>query len=515
MIIRGNPVGNVGWWTQHLQRDDTNELAEVREIRGLTGLDLKEALTEMRWVAAGSRCGPNFMYQANINPYAHEHLTPEQWSQAIDTLEKNLGLEGHQRVVVEHVKEGRQHFHIIWNRVDAETLKATDMRGNWKVHERTQAELEEAFGLTPTPPKDPNRAQIAEPWEQRAAARSGIDREQVKDELTALWRATDSGQAFKAAIEERGYVLARGDKADFCVVDHAGNAPNLVRRLDGVRTAEMRARMGDVDREALPSVADARQAQRERFAEPGKAWAERGQEAETYWERRLRTSRDARAEAERLAVKREERDDITSFWERRIEANRPEVRAREDWLPPRFEAGRDEITGRRPDSEKPPEQGRDLGAEAPRTDRTSDEAPQGARAATEAPGGLDAESGLAGAEKIGLGVASVATGGVEKLADFAANFLAGGGTAKPKPLHSGQEQVEQILARRRALDALKNIRNSIERGQNLKPEDVQNLPPETLKNIAQKGDAYLQDIIRQMDEDERRRAQERGRERER
>jgi hypothetical protein len=487
MIIRGGPVGNVKWWSDHLQRDDTNEKVEVREIRGLTADNLQDALWEMKWVAAGSRSQGNFMYQANINPYDHEHLTDEQWAQAVDTLEKNLGLEGHQRVVVEHVKEGRQHFHIMWNRVDVDTMRVVDARGNWKIHEATQAELEAAFDLTPTPAKNPDRAPAAELWELRAAARTGIDRDEVRNELTALWRASDSGQAFKAAIEERGYVLARGDKADFCVVDHAGNAPNLVRRLDGVRTAEMRAQMADVDREKLPSVAAARQAQQERFPDPGKAWSERNQVGE------LARSAD-------------------SFWERRIAANRPEARAGDDWLPPRFEGARDEVfprwTGEGISEERAPEPA----AEAPRGDRTTRDIREDRSAAKEPRDGAAAEDGLSGAEKMGLGVVNAATGGVEKLADFAANFLAGGEAKRENP---AAEHADRIAVQRRALDALKRIRDNIERGRNLKPEDVQNLTPNHLQNIAQRGDAYLQDIIRRMEEDERRRSMERGRERER
>ena len=103
MIIKGNPAGSVKFWSKHLLRDDTNERAEVKEISGLLAGDLPSALREMQAIAAQSRSHGNFMYQANINPRDDEHLTPEQWKEAVDTLEKNLGLEGHQRVVVEHV----------------------------------------------------------------------------------------------------------------------------------------------------------------------------------------------------------------------------------------------------------------------------------------------------------------------------------------------------------------------------------------------------------------------------
>ena len=263
MIIRGNPAGNVGFWSKHLQRDDTNERATVMEISGLLAEDLTTALREMQAVAAGSRSQGNFMYQANINPQAYEKLTPEQWKEAVDTLEKNLGLTGHQRVVVEHEKEGRTHRHVIWNRVDAETLRVADIGGNYRIHTATQQELEARFDLTPTPEPSPDRKRPLDLWEVRAAERSGIDPDFIRAELSQLWRMADTGKAFAAAVEERGYILARGDRRDFCIVDHAGDAHSLARRLEGVKVKDVRERMADIDRDSLPTVAEARATQRD------------------------------------------------------------------------------------------------------------------------------------------------------------------------------------------------------------------------------------------------------------
>src|ERR1700677_568047 len=263
MIIRGNPAGNVGFWSKHLQRDDTNERATVMEISGLLAEDLTTALREMQAVAAGSRRQGNFMYQANINPQAYEKLTPEQWKEAVDTLEKNLGLTGHQRVVVEHEKEGRTHRHVIWNRVDAETLRVADIGGNYRIHTATQQELEARFDLTPTPEPSPDRKRPLDLWEVRAAERSGIDPDFIRAELSQLWRMADTGKAFAAAVEERGYILARGDRRDFCIVDHAGDAHSLARRLEGVKVKDVRERMADIDRDSLPTVAEARATQRD------------------------------------------------------------------------------------------------------------------------------------------------------------------------------------------------------------------------------------------------------------
>jgi len=271
MIIKGGAAGNTGFWSKHLQRSDTNDRAEVMEISGLLATNLPSSLREMEAIAAQSRCGGNFMYQANINPRGEERLTEAQWREAIDTLENHLGLAGHQRVVVEHEKAGRVHRHVVWNRVDVETLRVADIGGNYFAHERVARTLELKFDLQRTaslhgerkPDGRPDRPE--ELWQKRAAERSGIDPKQVTAELTDLWRKTDSGKAFAAAIEERGYILAQGDRRNFCVVDQSGDAHSLARRIDGAKVKEVRERLAGIDPASLPTVDEARTTQLEKY----------------------------------------------------------------------------------------------------------------------------------------------------------------------------------------------------------------------------------------------------------
>jgi hypothetical protein len=93
----------------------------------------------------------------------------------------------------------------------------------------------------------------------RSGSESGIDPQAMKAEVTALWHAADSGTAFAAALAEHGYILARGDKPGvICLIDRAGDDHSLTRRLAGVKVAAVRAKMAGVDRDSLPSVAEAR-----------------------------------------------------------------------------------------------------------------------------------------------------------------------------------------------------------------------------------------------------------------
>lgn len=236
-----------------------NELVEVKEMRGFTSQDVKGAFQEIDIIAAGTRV-KNPFYHASINPRADEHLTPEQWNTAVDTLEKNLGLDGHARFQIEHVKEGREHRHIIWNRLD-ENLKLTSDSFTYQAHDKTRRELEQLFDHEPTPatpqPSQRRSREFAE-WENFRGSQTGIPPQQVKEEITALFHASDSGVAFQSALEHSGYTLCRGDKRDtLCVIDSAGSSHALVRRIDGIRTAELRQFMADIDPHTLPSVKEA------------------------------------------------------------------------------------------------------------------------------------------------------------------------------------------------------------------------------------------------------------------
>lgn len=263
MIINGGSRRAGGWFAAHLTNGVDNDRVSIVEIRGLLADTVREALRDMEIMASGTRA-ENYFYHANINPRADERLTPEQWEQAIDTLEANLGLEGHSRIIVEHEKEGRIHRHVLWSRIDTDSMTAIPDGHNYLMHERTARELERAFGHEPVQGAFDREADTPRPdrrpenWETFRGHESGIDPQVMKAELTELWHRADSGKAFAAALDEAGYILCKGDKRDFCVIDQAGDEHSLARRIDGAKAKDIRERMADVDRDDLPSVAEGR-----------------------------------------------------------------------------------------------------------------------------------------------------------------------------------------------------------------------------------------------------------------
>jgi hypothetical protein len=270
IIINGGSYSAGGWWGKHLQNAEKNERVAIIEFSGLFAETIPDAFRDMKEFAANTKC-KNYFYQANINPRADETLTPAQWREAIDRLEKNLGFTGQPRFVVEHEKEGRTHRHVIWSRIDIEHMRAIPDSLTAAIHERTSRELEIRFDLERgqsilVPDRETERPE-RRPQKHEIFRADEIDPEKVKADLKLHWSSADNGHSFRAALEVSGdYVLARGDRRDFVVIDRAGDDHSLARRL-GVKVAEVRARMADLDPASLPSVNEAKVQQRERQVE--------------------------------------------------------------------------------------------------------------------------------------------------------------------------------------------------------------------------------------------------------
>lgn len=277
MIIKGSSRASPSQLARHLQRADTNERVEIIQLDSPTG-NLKEAFRDWQLLSTGTR-GTKGLYHANIDPDARYQMTPEQWQRAVDVLEKELGLEGQPRAVVMHEKHGRQHVHVVWQRTDIDTMTLVADSFNYKAHERASLTLEREFGHEIVPGKHAKRDREKQPelpkaeishaeWQQ--GERAGTDPRAFKDAITALFRRSDNGQALQAALEERGLILAKGDRRDYVIVGGDGQVYSLARQIKGVTAKDLRAFVADLDRNIIPSVdeAKARQTERERSAPP-------------------------------------------------------------------------------------------------------------------------------------------------------------------------------------------------------------------------------------------------------
>jgi Relaxase/Mobilisation nuclease domain len=263
VIIKGGARGGARSLAIHLLRTDTNERVTVLELRGVVADELDDALNEMAAVASGAKT-KRAMYHANIDSEPGQPpLTEAQKWQAIDRLETELGLTGHARAVVEHVKKGREHLHVVWSRIDLETMTAVHDGHNYRRHEIVARELEAAFGHARVQgahiERDGERpARTPSPFAVQQGERTGFDAKEAAAFITDLWRTTDSGSAFRAALEDAGLILARGDRRVYVLIDPQGGIHSLARLIEGARTADVVTRLAETPLDDLPNVREAR-----------------------------------------------------------------------------------------------------------------------------------------------------------------------------------------------------------------------------------------------------------------
>lgn len=269
MILKGNQRAGGTDLATHLMNAFDNERVEVAQIRGTVADHLHGAFAEYEALAAGTRCKEP-LYSLSVNPSAP--LSREQYYAAIDRIEQRLGLSGQARAVVFHVKHGREHAHVVWCRIDTTKMRAVQLSHDRQKLRSLARELAMEFGLElPEGLAEDKRADRARKNEQTLAEKAqaeatGITPEQRRAEITQAYRRSDSAEAFRAALKEKGYVLAAGDKRVYVVVDRFGKVHSLARQIDGVRTREVRQKLAAIEAQVEGvDAAKAAIAQRERL----------------------------------------------------------------------------------------------------------------------------------------------------------------------------------------------------------------------------------------------------------
>ena len=330
MIIKGGSRGGPAQLAWHLQRHDTNESVKILELQSLVP-DLAEAFRDWQTLSEGTR-GTKGLYHANIDPAEQYSMTAEQWKHAVDVLEKELGFEGQPRAIVLHQKYGREHLHVVWARTDIDEMILRSDSQNYQAHERASQRLEMEFGHEAVPGKHAKRDRDKQKefprsesnhaeWQQ--GERTGITAAERKMQITALKQACDGAVAFRAALEEQGYILATG-RRDFVLVDETGNVYSLARQIRGMKAAELREFMKGIE-PTLPAVEQAKETQKERRQQkPQEVMAPRDPESAKQAEELAKAEADAirKRSAEQYA---EEKRRLEEFHAKELEKFRQAV----------------------------------------------------------------------------------------------------------------------------------------------------------------------------------------------
>jgi hypothetical protein len=251
----------------HLQNAYDNEYVEIAEVRGAVARDLHGAFAEWEVCAHAMTGCRNYLYSLSVNPDpAQRALTrPEYWDY-IERVEGKLGLSGQPRAITFHIKDGREHCHVVWSRIDAEHGKAIhqpfDRQKLMMVTRQFAREhgLRLPDGMVPDAGRERGKKKSLSLYEKHQQDATGLTKEERIRQVTEAWRHSDGARAFVRALEERGYVLATG-KRPYVLVDLYGEMNALPKLIDdrAVRTRDIRAFLErDFPIESLPSVEEAR-----------------------------------------------------------------------------------------------------------------------------------------------------------------------------------------------------------------------------------------------------------------
>lgn len=337
MILKAKERGGGQQLARYLLAMRDNDHVELHEVRGFACEDLHGAFREADAIAAGTRCEKH-LFSMSLNPPEGAEASIDAFEQAIDDVERKLGLENQPRAIVFHEKDGRRHAHAVWSRIDAERMRAINLP-HYKLKLRDVSRklyLEHGWnmprGLQDRSLRDPLTFTRHE-WQQ--AARAGLDARELKAVFRQCWDTSDKRAAFDQALRERGFWLAKGDRRGFVAVDYRGEVYSL-SRFAGVKAKEIEERLGDA--RTLRTVQDVK-------AEIAGGMTAKLQDFIKDVERDVarRSAVIDFRKADLLSRQREERKRLAHAHERRWQA---ETKARSERLPRGFSGIWHRLTGR-------------------------------------------------------------------------------------------------------------------------------------------------------------------------
>lgn len=274
--------------------DGTPQKVAISGSRDLVSNDnVREALRDMQVLAMTSKRCQKDLYHISMSP--SESMDDEAWNLAWQSYEAEFGLSHLPYIEVTHFKEGDRppHRHRVYERVDVDTGRALQLSHTRIRNEKVARIIEFDLGHPLTIGKhnrtvmaqleEDERVEIAQ-WmkdgsadqKDRPAAnqnhseaqmerRTGLTTKQVKADLLECFAEAVDGRSFQKSIGERGYVLAKGERRDYVIIDIAGGIHSPRRRL-GVKAKVLSEQWADLDKDNLLSVKEAQALLKQQWA---------------------------------------------------------------------------------------------------------------------------------------------------------------------------------------------------------------------------------------------------------
>jgi len=232
----------------------TNDIHTAAKVMAFTDCHADELKQASGGSTAGRKTETGSVYHYSLSWAIGEDPDRDHQRNAVLETLAHLGLSDHQYYMVAHDDTQHGHVHVVANLTHPETGKRAELGLDKRKLQEWALEYEREHGMH-CEMRELNahlRAkENSEHYYSDKKARYQDDQKQnAKDRLTRAYEASDNGQSFKAALELEGLTLAKGRKS-YIAVDEKGDTLNLSRMIEGYRTKDIQAKLGDLDRQNL------------------------------------------------------------------------------------------------------------------------------------------------------------------------------------------------------------------------------------------------------------------------
>jgi hypothetical protein len=258
----GHSFKGAGMYYLHDKQSKTNERVVWTETLNLPTNDPEKA---MGWMAhtsinasrlkrlagvssAGRKNKLGDVYAVSLSWHPDQQPDKETMLQSAHEILEGLGLQDHQAVIVAHNDTAHPHIHVVCNLIHPENGRKAVPSYDWLKLSAWAENLERNDGKILCEQRVENNKKRKEQGHDNKMKlvkhkEKPLD---IAPMINELYQQSDSGKAFRAAVEEKGYTLAKGDRRGFVLVDEQGEIYSLARQLKGQRAKDIRQRLKDV-----------------------------------------------------------------------------------------------------------------------------------------------------------------------------------------------------------------------------------------------------------------------------
>jgi hypothetical protein len=235
----GGLVSYLKLGSREAPRPDRVAWISYRHLEGVD--DPARAAQIMRIHAAENPRVQKPVYHFGLSLYPGEHLSPEQWDQAVDRVLRRLGLDRHQALVIAHRDTDKEHVHVVVNRVGDDGRAWNPKRDMVKAREAVRR-IEIDHGLIRTGPRDLPMPNLT-PGTYHEALRTGHQplADRVREQAAAAFAAATGWHDLERNLAAHGFRLEPAARGSGLLVTDGSRSASLSRvdrSLSGPRLAE-------------------------------------------------------------------------------------------------------------------------------------------------------------------------------------------------------------------------------------------------------------------------------------